>query len=240
MQITYIDHSGFLVETAACYYLFDYYQGALPQLDPHKPILVFASHGHGDHYNPEIFAMLRDRGMEQITAVLGKDIPVKKYPEQGEDLTCIKATFYQTYQLPCDTLVYTLLSTDEGVAFLLQCPEGTIYHGGDLNDWAWDGEPEQDNRQMTGSYRHEIDLLEKYQKEKLENRPIDVAFIPLDPRQEQYYAGGMCYFLKKICVSKVYPMHFWGQPEVMGQFLQEYPEYTEFIERDFISQEENV
>lgn len=230
MHTTYIGHSGFLVETAACYYLFDYYQGSLPQLDPKKPILVFASHAHQDHYNPEIFKLLRSMGMQQITAVLSKDIPAKKYPQ---DITCMKVTFYQTYELPCDTWLHTLLSTDEGVAFLIQCPEGAIYHAGDLNDWAWDGEPEQDNRQMTGSYRHEIGLLQKYQKEFLKGSSIDLAFMPLDPRQEMYYAGGMLYFLKTIKAEKVYPMHFWEQPEIIDQFLKEYPEYTQLIQKDF-------
>lgn len=32
MNITYIFHSGFLVETKECYYLFDYFKGYLPNL----------------------------------------------------------------------------------------------------------------------------------------------------------------------------------------------------------------
>ena len=48
MKITYIYHSGFLVETKECYYLFDYYKGSLPSLDTNKQILVFASHSHRD------------------------------------------------------------------------------------------------------------------------------------------------------------------------------------------------
>ena len=28
MKITYINHSGFLIETKDCYYIFDYYKGA--------------------------------------------------------------------------------------------------------------------------------------------------------------------------------------------------------------------
>lgn len=231
MNITYIGHSGFLAETAACYYLFDYYKGTIPPLQPEKPILVFSSHAHQDHYNPEVFDILKTMDMQHITAILSKDIPAKKYPQDAETVTCIKVTFHQTYELPCNTILRTLLSTDEGVAFLLQCPEGTIYHAGDLNDWAWDGEPDQYNRQMTGSYRHEIDLLKNYQKEYLDNAPIDTAFIPLDPRQEKYYAGGMLYFLKKIKVSNVYPMHYWEQPEIMDQFLSEYPEYTHLIRK---------
>ena len=219
MQITYINHSGFLVETDQCYYLFDYYKGSLPPLKTEKPILVFASHSHGDHYNREIFSLLKNVGMQHITAVLAKDISPKKYPEGVE---VQKVTFHEKYELPCHTTLETLLSTDAGVAFLIHCPEGTIYHAGDLNDWVWEGEPERNNRQMTGSYRHEIDLLK--------NVKIDVAFVPLDPRQGKDYANGMLYFLKKIDVKKVFPMHYWERPEIIGQFLHEYPEYAERIE----------
>ena len=219
MQITYINHSGFLVETDECYYLFDYYKGSLPPLKTEKPILVFASHSHGDHYNREIFSLLKNVGMQHITAVLAKDISPKKYPE---DVAVQKVTFHEKYELPCHTTLETLLSTDAGVAFLIPCPEGTIYHAGDLNDWVWEGEPERNNRQMTGSYRHEIDLLK--------NVKIDVSFIPLDPRQGKDYANGMLYFLKKIEVKKVFPMHYWERPEIIEQFLHEYPEYAKQIE----------
>ena len=218
MNITYIYHSCFLVETNECYYLFDYYKGSLPVLNTDKPILVFASHRHGDHYNPEIFDLLKAQGMKQITAVLAKDIPVKKYPVDTE---AIKVTFHQTYELPCHTTLKTLLSTDAGVAFLIECPEGIIYHAGDLNDWVWEGEAEQYNKQMTGSYRHEIDMLKGIQ--------IDVAFLPLDPRQEKNYANGILYFLQKIEVKKAVPMHYWEQPEIIAKFLKEYPEYQETV-----------
>lgn len=220
MNITYINHSGFLVETSKCYYLFDYFKGDLPELKADKPILVFSSHAHGDHYNPEIFDQLKALGMQQVIAVLSKDIPEKKYPEK---ITCIKVTFHQSYELPFDTHLETLLSTDEGVAFLLTCPEGILYHAGDLNDWVWEDETEQYNKQMTGSYRHEIDLLKGIN--------VDVAFIPLDPRQEKDYARGILYFLKKVDVKKIYPMHYWEQPQVIDQFLNEYPEYHDIIER---------
>ena len=220
MNITYINHSGFLVETSKCYYLFDYFKGDLPELKADKPILVFSSHAHGDHYNPEIFDQLKALGMQQVIAVLSKDIPEKKYPEK---ITCIKVTFHQSYELPFDTHLETLLSTDEGVAFLITCPEGILYHAGDLNDWVWEDETEQYNKQMTGSYRHEIDLLKGIN--------VDVAFIPLDPRQEKDYARGILYFLKKVDVKKIYPMHYWEQPQVIDQFLNEYPEYHDIIER---------
>lgn len=223
-QITYICHSGFLVETEECYYLFDYYMGRLPLLCPKKPILVFASHSHRDHYNPEIFTRLKTLGMEDITAVLSKDISEKKYPV---GVKVCKVSFHQTYDLPFGATLKTLKSTDAGVAFLLQCREGVLYHAGDLNDWAWAEETEQYNRQMTGSYRHEIDLLKC---SLLEGKGVDVAFLPLDPRQEKDYAKGILYFLKKIRVTRVYPMHYWGKSQIIQKFLQEYPEYKGLIQ----------
>ena len=49
MNVTYIFHSGFLVETKECYYIFDYWKGNLPALDVSKPVFVFSSHSHADH-----------------------------------------------------------------------------------------------------------------------------------------------------------------------------------------------
>ena len=63
MKITYINHSGFLIETKDCYYIFDYYKGELPPLDKKKEVIVFCSHFHKDHFNPVIFKILDDMGM---------------------------------------------------------------------------------------------------------------------------------------------------------------------------------
>lgn len=219
MKVTYIYHSGFLVETENCYYIFDYYRGELPILDTWKPVVVFASHAHRDHYNPEIFEILQRKGIKQIHAVLAKDISKRKYPPEG--IPAIRVRMDEEYELPAETKLRTLHSTDAGVAFVVSCKEGTIYHAGDLNDWVWEGEPDKENRQMTGSYRHEI--------QKLKNIEIDIAFVPLDPRQEDYYADGMSYFLRNVSAKKVYPMHYWEKPEIIEQFLEEYPEYREII-----------
>lgn len=224
MKITYIYHSGFLAETSDCYYLFDYYKGGLPHLDPQKPVLVFVSHRHPDHFNREVFSLLREKGMAQVTAVLAKDIPPKAYPE-GVDV--IRAVHHQTYPLPCQTTLQTLLSTDQGVAFLVQSDQCTLYHGGDLNDWSMENASEQDNKHTAGSYRHEINLL----REMLGDKPLDAAFLPLDPRQGEYFDRGMLYFLEKIPVKTVYPMHYWDQPEIIGQFLQRHPQYLSTLRR---------
>ena len=216
MKITYIDHSGFAVETEKCVYIFDYFKGELPDIPADKPVIVFASHSHPDHYNPRVFERLDEKGVEpsRMKAVLGKDIRENKYPD---GVPVIKARAHMSFSLEDGTLVETLLSTDQGVAYLLTTLEGVIYHAGDLNDWYWEGEPDQDNRTMTGRYRAEID--------RIEGREVDIAFVPLDPRQEKDYARGILYFLKKVPAKYVFPMHYWDKPQIMENFMREYPEY---------------
>lgn len=43
MKITYINHSGFLVETEDSYYIFDYYKGDLPTLDKSKGVIMLSA-----------------------------------------------------------------------------------------------------------------------------------------------------------------------------------------------------
>ena len=50
MTITYIHHSGYLLETEQALLLFDFVEGALPPLDPAKDLFVFVSHRHEDHF----------------------------------------------------------------------------------------------------------------------------------------------------------------------------------------------
>ena len=39
----------------------------------------------------------------------------------------------------------------------------------------------------------------------------------------------MLYFLKKISCDRIYPMHYWEQPEIITRFLAEYPQYQNRI-----------
>jgi len=215
MKITYIHHSGFLVETDSCYYLFDYEKGSLPEMDVTKQTFVLSSHGHHDHYNAEIFSILNNYGMQNIFAILSDDI------ELPENVDVLQVAPGNEYHLDLGQTLTTFESTDEGVAFLIVDKGEIIYHAGDLNDWVWEEESDSYNEQMTKDYRKQIKLL----SEKLNGREVDVAFVVLDPRQEKDYDKGMCYFLEHIPVKEVYPMHYWGKPDIMEVFLKEYPEY---------------
>ena len=221
MNVTYLHHSGFLVETARFYYVLDYEQGSLPELDPAKPILVLSSHSHADHYNPAIFPMLKAAGMTQIRAILSDDITIP--PE----VDVLWAAPEKSYDLGPQLSLTTFRSTDLGVAFLIADQDLLIYHAGDLNDWVWEEESEAYNRQMTEDYRRQIALL----AQTLGQREIDASFLVLDPRQEADYDRGLCWFLEHIPAKQVYPMHYWDQPAVIDRFLTDHPQYRKIIQQ---------
>ena len=213
MKITYLDHSGILVEIKDRYCIFDYYKGELPPLDKEKDVIVFCSHSHNDHYNSFIFALLDKRGMRH-QAILANDI------SDENRLSKIKHSFVkpdECYQFVGGIQVETLLSNDSGVAFIVSTDEGMIYHGGDLNDWYWEGEPEEENQELRTIYHTEIG--------KIKGRHFDVAFVPLDPRLEAHYADGLLYFLENVDCDAVFPIHYWGDPSVIQRFITEYPQY---------------
>ena len=76
---------------------------------------------------------------DPIRLFLSKDIRKKN---KRSDMKITYAYHDKAYTLDNDTEVDTLLSNDSGVAFIVKTREGTIYHAGDLNDWYWEGEPE--------------------------------------------------------------------------------------------------
>ena len=220
MNTTFIQHSSFLVETDRFYFLFDYESGPLPQMDGAKPIFVMVSHGHFDHYSPEVFPLLAQSGMQKIRAVLSDDI------EAPANVDVLSVSPGREYQLDHQLTVSTFQSTDLGVAFLIDDAGTLIYFAGDLNDWVWEEESDGYNQEMTANYRAQIHLLEK----KLDHRQIDAAFVVLDPRQERFFHRGMCYFLENIPAKAVYPMHTWGNPGIIDAFLKDYPQYEPQIQ----------
>jgi L-ascorbate metabolism protein UlaG (beta-lactamase superfamily) len=223
MKVTYLGHDGFLVETKKAYYLFDYIRGELPVWEEGKPLYIFSTHSHEDHFCEEIFAPQTEAA---VTAyILSYDIGKKYKNRKPEWLQRNQERIFfakpgEPLKFP-DFSVESLKSTDLGVAFLVQ-EDVVIYHAGDLNWWHWEGEPKAWNRNMEVDYKREID--------KLENRQIDLAFVPLDPRLESAYSYGLDYFLEKTETKVVFPMHFWGDTDVIKRYKKDYRGSTEVME----------
>lgn len=214
MTVTYIHHSSFVIEEQLqnghqLVLLFDYFEGTLPEFSPEAYLYVFASHKHADHFNLCIFDLLKT--YRNVTYVLGNDIKLnEKYLERNgiaaevkEHILSVKS--HMTIEAG-DIVIETLRSTDQGVAFVVSFEDKTVYHAGDLNWWHWKGYTDQGNRLMAKRYQEEIDLLK--------GRHFDVAFVPTDPRLEEFYDLGLRYFMEQTKTDIIYPMHLWEHYEI--------------------------
>ena len=186
MRVTYIGHSGFSVELESHILLFDYYEGTMPEFDPAKKLLVFASH---------------------VEYIFPKDIGIAKKEQRASEHFMRKRDEITVG----DTKVKSLRSTDEGVAFLVRCEDRIIYHAGDLNWWYWEEEDDAYNRMMRGDYQKEI--------ETLAGEKIDLAFVVLDPRQEEQFYWGFDWYMRHTDTKIVFPMHMWKQYEVQDRLI---------------------
>lgn len=200
MNVKFIAHSSFLIEMDKKVLIFDYCKGKLPRFDKEKEVYVFFSHGHEDHFNSEIFDLLSK--YEKVFYILSNDIKV----EPKENFLFIGPNEERTFR---DLYIKTLKSTDIGVAFLIDVDFKKIYHAGDLNWWHWTGESEEYNHLAEVSYKEELN--------KISNERIDVAFVVLDPRQNNEFYMGLDYFMEITNTSKVYPMHMWNHYEVIDK-----------------------
>ena len=221
MKITFLYHSAFLAELPACNLLFDWTgERPLPDFDRTKPLYVFSSHHHADHYTPRIFSL----GMDHVTYILASCIRLsaKRKAGLGIDDRCIYRLRAGVTESIGDITVTTVRSNDAGVAFLVRVGETTLFHAGDLNDWYWSGETEEWNRTIK-------QVFDKSMKQ-LESVAADVAFLPLDGRLGEAFFWGFDRFMKTMHIKTAFPMHCWEDFSVISR-LKELPESAEYRSR---------
>lgn len=211
IKIDYLGHSGFFVENESSMLLFDYYYGDLSFLEEkldEKPLFVFSSHAHGDHFNPEIFTIVNKH--KKTSYHLSFDIKGK--PTVPNNLNIQYLGVDRTYEIEDLGIVKTLQSTDEGVAFLIKTSDETLFYAGDLHWWDWPGEDPEWLTEQESVFKREIG--------KIKNESIDIAFAVLDSRLEDNYAKGMTHILSELHPRYVLPMHFWDDRSVVERFKE--------------------
>jgi L-ascorbate metabolism protein UlaG (beta-lactamase superfamily) len=211
MKVDYLGHSGFFVESDSITLLFDYYRGDLSfveQIPEDKPLFVFSSHSHSDHFNPEIFDLRQVHSRTKY--LLAFDIKGKPSVPQDADVLYLDAD--AMYEIDGLGTVETLLSTDEGVAFLVSVDGRTLFHAGDLHWWDWPGEDPEWLAEQETVFRREIG--------RISGKAIDIAFAVLDDRLEDNYAEGLQLILTLCRPKYVFPMHFWKDPSVIDRFRE--------------------
>lgn len=200
VKIEHIVHSCFTVETKNHFLVFDYYAGDIA-LSKTKKNYVFVTHGHGDHYTPNIFNWENNAITYILSSDISENIEDKKiYTMNPDELLNID-----------DLEVKTFGSTDLGLSFLINVDEISLFHSGDLNWWHWNNDTPDEKKEMEIAFKSEI--------AKIKGEEIDIAFFPVDPRLEENFHVGGEYFIQEIKPKYFFPMHFGDKFQTSKHFI---------------------
>ena len=201
-KVNYYGHSAFTVETDNHFLIFDYvgelsvpFNGEMIEIKQssidfdniNKPITMFHSHTHFDHYNSRLHSKLSTNN-NIFTIVGGKN---KQYANS-------------TYLLPGDSIningiqIFAEQSTDIGVCFVLIVDGINIYYAGDNIDW---GNSSSTSKKYLNSINNiSVNIC----------NDIDLAFIPVCNFYGDSYeplVSSAIYACSQLNAKEVYPMH---------------------------------
>ena len=216
MTLTYIFHSGFALETEASILIFDFWMDSanvIPAiLRKNKPLYVFDSHFHEDHFNNEIFGwrMLHDR----ITYILSKDIyKHHRANREDADVWLAKGGTWTDGTIS----VWATGSNDSGVSWIVETEGRRIFHAGDLNNWyarfLANATPDEiihsvEMDEDVNPIGHEKQYLGELKDIRKITDHFDVAMFPVDGRIGNGYTLGGRQFIERFKVGLFVPMHF--------------------------------
>lgn len=215
MQLTYIFHSGFVIETEKCILVFDYWMDpadVMPRLleRSEKKIYFFASHFHEDHFTRKI---LNWKERYHPTYILSKDILKRRRADKEDaDVWMVKGDSWSDENI----LVKATGSNDSGVSWIVETEGKRIFHAGDLCNWyarfLSEGEiPETIISQEFGEI-HPLAEEKQFLGELKDIRKVtdsfDLVLFPVDGRIGNGYTLGARQFIERFQVGLFVPMHF--------------------------------
>ena len=241
MTLTYIFHSGFVIETEQSILVFDYWLDPCGVMDSvlrsEKPMYVFSSHFHEDHFTKEIFEWKKQK--PNITYILSKDIcKHRRAGKEDADVWLAKGgTWYDD-----NISVWAMGSTDSGVSWIVEiegkaaikreqsqaCLDSAereqarpkvkrIFHAGDLNNWyarfLQDVKPgetiySEEFGEEIEPIAHEKQYLGELKDIRKITDSFDVVMFPVDGRIGNGYTLGGRQFIERFKVRHFAPMHF--------------------------------
>lgn len=216
MKLTYIFHSGFVLETEQSIQVFDYWldpSGVMEGvLKSDKPLYVFSSHFHEDHFTRAIFEWKKRK--RNITYILSKDILKHRRANKAEaDAWLAKGASWSDDRIS----VKALGSTDSGVSWIVEIEGKRIFHAGDLNNWYARFLPEAVPGQTIYSEEfdedidpiaHEKQYLGELKDIRKQADSFDLVMFPIDGRIGNGYTLGGRQFIDRFKVGLFVPMHF--------------------------------
>ena len=241
IKISYIWHDCFLVETDEASLVFDFWKdptmaadsprGSIPpfvsRLPKEKPLYVFVSHSHKDHFNTDIFSWAPL--FADIRYIVSNDV-WKRCRHIASETSVYKGTKVAPDRLTrllngesytdARVKVEAYPSTDEGNSYMVTTGGKVIFHAGDLNAWVWKEEStvEEINKAI-GDYKACL--------RSIRERDIDYAFFPVDSRLGKDYFLGAEMFVREFNVGHFFPMHFGlGDPAEQARYQADAVKFT--------------
>ena len=216
MTLTYIFHSCFVLEIEKAILIFDYWLdfggNVQPYLKKEKPVYVFSSHFHEDHFNRSIFEWKKHR--DGITYILSKDILRHRRASKEEaDVWLAKGGTWRDGNIS----VWATGSTDSGVSWIVETEGIRIFHAGDLNNWyarfLHDAEPgetiySEEFEEDIDPIAHEKQYLGELKDIRKITDSFDIVMFPIDGRIGNGYTLGGRQFIERFKVGLFVPMHF--------------------------------
>lgn len=236
-RLTYDFHSGFVLENIDCILVFDLWidrANLIPRLlQDERPLYVFASHFHEDHFNPRILDWKKSK--KDITFILSKDILRHHRAEKDAANTwMVKGSLWEDQTIR----VLATGSNDSGVSWIVELKESgfRLFHAGDLNNWyarflSDEGKipekiiseefgeinPLEEEKQFLGELKDIRRLLQEKMisdkdkengENKNESKDFDLVMFPVDGRIGNGYTRGGRQFIERFSTHLFVPMHF--------------------------------
>lgn len=218
IKIQYVYNSCFTIDYRDCFIIIDYAEGAL-SIPPNRKVLFLVTHGHADHYTPDIFRL---PGSERAFYILSDDI---RPPRLRDNILLLSRSEEDTEQFkriydpsrvrrthPGDHFFVEGIpfrifgSTDLGTSIHFQLGEVSFFHSGDLNAWKWAEFTPQEQQKEVDDYVRILEQIRPY--------PIDVGFGVVDPRLGAEAMLGPHLYLDLLQPQIFIPMHFREHPEI--------------------------
>lgn len=222
-KITYIWHDCFVVSLHELTIVFDFWKDPtteskkipifITQADKSKPLYVFVSHHHKDHFTKQIFEW--ENLFEKVTYIISEDTALhirhllspgsiyKGHKPERTNIVILKSGESFTDSL---ILVKAYGSTDIGNSYYVKtCQKNSesFFHAGDLNAWLWKDESTQQEVEASLS-----DFMKIINRIREQHSMIDFVMFPVDSRIGTDYFTGAQIFVREIFVKHFFPMHF--------------------------------
>lgn len=222
-SLRYVWHDCFILSSPEADFIFDFWRdpaetdaastGLPPCLrgrDASRPLYVFVSHHHKDHFTRRIFSWQHD--CPHIHFIISKDtarfVRHLLRPDsiwKGDRVAPERVSVMTPGDVWTDgyLTVRAFGSTDTGCSYGLECAGKRFFHAGDLNAWIW--KDESTPAEVRAAIR-DFDAITATIAEAMPQ--LDLAMFPVDSRIGRDWYEGAARFVRAISVARFIPMHF--------------------------------